>query len=317
MFGHWVFEDLVNYGLGVVKVLGWMVGVRTVLAVLGGLSMQGVRWVVNRRILRAKQGRWAIITGATDGIGLGIAREMARVGINLVLISRTEAKLKEVAKELSKLVEVKIVVIDFTMEVDFSRALSGVRGLEIDILVNNVGINGSKPMLYTEHSLGSERDIIEVNLVNTLKITREYISWESTPRSKKYVLSVGSMLGWMPSPYQQIYAGTKAFLQLWSESVQAEGSNYHFEVLMTGLVCSKLSGAKRPGFFVPSADTYGRCCVHAFGAAAVTYAYIPHAIQAYVLGLLPRAVIGLASNRVAHIMRAKLQAREDRAKKAS
>lgn len=254
------------------------------------------RSIKNRVILKALKGKWAIITGATDGIGLSIAREFAAFGINLILVSRSKEKLENVKKELQEAVKVKVVAIDFIGEVNFQKALSKVKSTDVDVLVNNVGAALHAPTLYRDYSDWDEHRIISVNVCNTLKLTREYLSWDRDPTRKKYVLTVGSMLGSMPTPYQQVYSGTKAFLQVWSESVAAEEKMYHFELLLTGLVCTKLSGAKVAGLFTPTSALYGKCCARAFGLGQVTYPYIPHAIQGFGLSILPRSLVGLVTS---------------------
>ncbi|KAI5172306.1 17beta-estradiol 17-dehydrogenase / very-long-chain 3-oxoacyl-CoA reductase [Nematocida sp. LUAm3] len=274
-----------------------------------------LRRVRNIRILKELKGKWALITGATDGIGLSMAREMAAAGINLILVSRSQEKLEHVKEELQGMVSIKIVAIDFIGEVDFKKALSKVKSTNVDVLVNNVGAALHAPTLYRDYSDEDEHKIISVNVCNTLKLTREYMSWDRDPKRKKYILSVGSMLGSMPTPYQQVYSGTKAFLQVWSEAVASEEKMYHYELLLTGLVCTKLSGAKRPSFFTPTAEVYGKLCVWTFGTSQVTYPYIPHAIQGFGLSFLPRSLVGFVTSYIFKMLLARKAERDKRKKK--
>lgn len=270
-----------------------------------------LRRFCNARILRSVKGKWAIVTGATDGVGRGIAREFANKGINLILISRTTQRLEDLQIELSKLVSVEILQIDFTTDVDFRSVLANVHNKkEVHVLVNNVGVNADRPTLYTEHADKMEDDIIKVNVINTLKLTREFLSWDPSPAQKKYVLNVGSMLGSIPSPYQQIYSGTKAFLLYWTLGVAAEmRRTYHFELLMTGLVCTKLSGAKRPGPFVPTADYYGKCCVNSFGFTHITYPYLAHWLLGFLSSLVTNQILSAIIMRVGSRVRRRIQNR--------
>ncbi|KAI5159358.1 17beta-estradiol 17-dehydrogenase / very-long-chain 3-oxoacyl-CoA reductase [Nematocida ausubeli] len=286
-----------------------IVGGRLLWSVAAELSGSFMRRLHNRSLLKALSGKWAIITGCTDGIGLGIARELANNGINLILISRSQDKLNAVMEELSKKVKTESVKLDFEQEIDFAKSLSQVKAYTPHILINNVGVNESGPTSFVEHTEESIRRILQVNVMNTLRLTQEYISWDKTPSEKKYILSTGSMLGLIPSPFQQVYAGTKAFLQLWSESISTELPGYHTEVFMTGLVCSKLSGAKKPSVFVPAADTYGRCCVQSFGTCTVTYPYFPHALLNILVNMLPRQAVCFALDRFGrHIRKIKQKA---------
>lgn len=279
----------------------------------------------NKIILKRLKGRWAIITGCTDGIGLGIAQEMAAQKINLILISRSQEKLQLLEKDLSKNgIQIQSIAIDYKQEIDFKQALSQVKHKEkVDVLVNNVGMAMMHLPNVLEYTQEQETDLIKVNQINTLRITREYLTWnckktisENSSETEnniqdrnatKYVLIVGSMLGLMPSPCMQVYAGTKAFLQVWTESVAAElHKGVHFEVLMTGLVVTKLSKVKRPGIFTPSSSLYGKLCVHSFGLSTVTYPYIPHWVQALGIEIAPRWFMAALVAGFSVIMRKKI-----------
>ncbi|KAM9312170.1 17-beta-hydroxysteroid dehydrogenase type 3-like [Gastrophryne carolinensis] len=90
-----------------------------------------------------KYGEWAVITGATDGIGKGYARELARRGFHIVLLSRTLEKLQRVAKEIEQESgrKVKIIQADFTGGCEiYPKIEEGLKDLDIGILVNNVGM---------------------------------------------------------------------------------------------------------------------------------------------------------------------------------
>jgi len=92
-----------------------------------------------------KFGKWAIVTGCTDGIGKGIAEELAAKGISLILISRTQSKLEEQAKEFASKfkIETKILSMDFSSEdlSMFDKVKDLIKGLDIGILINNVGMS--------------------------------------------------------------------------------------------------------------------------------------------------------------------------------
>ncbi|OAG31097.1 17beta-estradiol 17-dehydrogenase / very-long-chain 3-oxoacyl-CoA reductase [Nematocida displodere] len=297
---------------------GWaFVLVFTVLAAAVKSAAMGVaRYISNKLLLKKLNGKWVVITGATDGIGLGMAREMAAQGANLILISRSKEKLADVKKMFDDKVQVEIASADFTEDIDFGKLLAPFKSKDVRMLVNNVGINAQCPTKYMEHTQQAEDDIIKVNIQNTLKITREFLSWESAPKAMKYVITTGSMLGFIPCPYQQIYTGTKAFLHMWTEAMAEEYSGYyHFELLMTGLVCSKLSGARKSGLFVPTSDYYGKCCVRTMGYSTITYPYLPHAFLGFLYALAPRRFMPLVFKHIGASVRLRRKLREERAKK--
>merc|ERR1719450_829776 len=89
-----------------------------------------------------KYGSWAVVTGATDGIGKAIAKQLAKRGINIVLISRSSDKLTTVAEELVTFnVQVKTITYDFSDANNYGQIAEEIEDLDIGILVNNVGIS--------------------------------------------------------------------------------------------------------------------------------------------------------------------------------
>lgn len=275
------------------------------------------RIIRNRVVLGKIKGHWAIITGPTEGIGLSIARAFAEEGVNVVLVGRNPEKLEKVKGELAKKVDVRVVVADFSNTVNFGKKLAPLlkEGLDVRVLVNNVGVNNFKPTTFMENEMTDA--IIQINVTNTLEMTREVVSmFFSDGIYTRYVLNVGSMLGFIPSPYHQVYSGSKAFLCAWSEALHYElkPMSVHVELLMTGLVCTRLSGVKRSGLFSPSAATYGKCCVRRFGSAPITYPYGPHEIEGLLVDLLPRWLVASAVMRHQAAVKEVLRRKEEDAK---
>ena len=123
-----------------------------------------------------KLGDWAVVTGATDGIGKAYAFQLASKGINVVLISRTKSKLQDVAREITSKfpsVSTKVIVVDFS---DFSstsrQAVSDVcSDLDIGILVNNVGVSYPYPKYFTELTSNEVFGLMEMNVASTTFMT--------------------------------------------------------------------------------------------------------------------------------------------------
>lgn len=108
-----------------------------------------LKLIIPSKNLRESYGEncWAVVTGASDGIGLGFCEELAAAGINVCLIARNTAKLTKVAEQLSSAnpsIQTRIITADFTdsqREGFFERILEGLGDIDVGILVNNVGIN--------------------------------------------------------------------------------------------------------------------------------------------------------------------------------
>merc|ERR1739838_746783 len=110
---------------------------------------------LKKRNLKEEYGQWAVVTGSTDGIGKSYAKELAKSGMNILLISRTKEKLERVAKEIGDefSVETEIVQADFSNGLPiYENIAKHLQNKEIGILVNNVGIMLGYPQPFNDVS---------------------------------------------------------------------------------------------------------------------------------------------------------------------
>ena len=211
-----MLESLLNGPLherviGVCAVVGMLFIVHNIIHVVKSVYVTFLRPGKNLQ----EYGRWAIVTGATDGIGKGFAIQLAKKKINVVLISRTPEKLRELAGELETkyAIQTKIVALDYTdpdVEAGMTRVEKEIAGLEIGILVNNAGM--SYPYAQFFHELSSETivHLIRVNIEVTTRLTHLVIP-QMIQRRKGAVINIGSGAATvLPSdPLYAVYAGTK------------------------------------------------------------------------------------------------------------
>ncbi|KAJ8252639.1 hypothetical protein COCON_G00219510 [Conger conger] len=134
-------------------------------------------WVLgNGQLISTKLGKWAVVTGATDGIGKAYAEELARRGFNIALISRSQEKLDDVSGSLeSKFnVETKTIAVDFGLLDIYPKIEAGLAGLEVGVLVNNVGISYTYPEFFLEiPDLDNFiNTMINVNITSVCQMTR-------------------------------------------------------------------------------------------------------------------------------------------------
>lgn len=200
-------------------------------------------------------GKWAVVTGATDGIGKVYAEEMARKGMNLVLISRTASKLEDVAKEIVgrfEGTEVKVVVADFTDIGVYDHIQKQLQGLDIGVLVNNVGISYEGAAFLHELPEELARKMLIVNTFSVLFMMRMVL--ERMQENKRgLIINISSFSAHLPCPLLSAYGATKAFVRSLSRSVQVEYASKGIVVqcVSPNLVATKMSQIKTESFFVP------------------------------------------------------------------
>ena len=163
----------------------------------------------------------AVITGASSGIGADIARELAHRGHGVTLVARREDRLRDLAAELSDTVRVEVIACDVADSDARARLFDAVasRGLTVDILVNNAGIGTIGAI---EKSPAAEEIAqVRVNVEAVIDLTTRAVQ-QMVPRGRGAILNVGSTVGFHPFPGQSGYAGTKAFVETYTEGVRGE-----------------------------------------------------------------------------------------------
>jgi uncharacterized protein len=169
------------------------------------------------------KGKWALVTGASSGIGVDFARQLAGLGASLVIVARRKDRLEALAAELRAANGVEVTVIDL----DLSEASSAERlfaategaGRTIDILINNAG--GGIHQTFLEIPLERTRQQIQVNLTSLVELTWRYAR-AMRQRGGGHILNVASIGAYTPSPFYATYSATKAFVRDFTEAVAYE-----------------------------------------------------------------------------------------------
>ncbi|XP_033092539.1 testosterone 17-beta-dehydrogenase 3 isoform X2 [Trachypithecus francoisi] len=167
-------------------------------------------WKVLPKPFLRSMGQWAVITGAGDGIGKAYSFELAKRGLNVVLISRTLEKLEAIATEIERTTgrSVKIIQADFTKDDIYEHIKEKLTGLEIGILVNNVGM---LPNLLPSHFLNAPDEIqrvIHCNITSVVKMT-QLILKHMESRRKGLILNISSGIALFPWPLYSLYSASK------------------------------------------------------------------------------------------------------------
>lgn len=226
-------------------------------------------------------GSWAVVTGASDGLGKEFALQLARAKFNIVLVSRTERKLVTLAEEISEQfpnIETKILAMDFSRNADEDyKALSSlVSELDVSILVNNVGQSHSIPVPFAQTPASEMADIITINCTGTLRVTQVVVPG-MIQRRRGLVLTMGSFGGLLPTPLLATYSGSKAFLQQWSTALGAELAPHGIEVelVQAYLITSAMSKIRRASAAIPTPRAFVRSVLSKIGrhGGSSTFAY--------------------------------------------
>jgi uncharacterized protein len=171
--------------------------------------------------LKTKYGEWAVITGASSGIGLELATQLASAGFNLVLIARHSEKLQEVENRLkaNKTIEIKIVNVDVSETEGIDQIIEATKGLKVGLLIASAGYGTSGNFI--DSSLHSETNMLRVNCEALLSLTH-YYGQQFAIQKRGGIIFMSSMVAFQGAPYSANYAATKAYVQTLAEGIAVE-----------------------------------------------------------------------------------------------
>ncbi|WP_432712728.1 SDR family NAD(P)-dependent oxidoreductase [Pedobacter sp.] len=187
--------------------------------------------------------QYALITGASSGIGYELAKLFAADNYNLVLLARDAEELEQKAKEFRAMdVDVKVLSKDLFNREDTLSVFQEIKdmGITIDVLVNDAGQGLYGQFKDTE--LDRELDIIELNISAVVILTKAFLK-DMLTRNEGKILNLASIASKAPGPWQSVYHGTKAFILSFTEAIREELKDTNITV--TAL----LPGATATDFF--------------------------------------------------------------------
>ncbi|OAF66051.1 hypothetical protein A3Q56_06225 [Intoshia linei] len=244
-----------------------------------------------------KHGTWAVVTGATNGMGYEYCHALAKMGLNVVLISRNMEKLENVATELEKDYDIETMVLqyDFTnsklanYEEKLSKPLTELDN--VAILVNNVGISYNGMKTFSELDNQFLLDIVNVNVVSMLMVTK-YVLPNMMKRNKGIILNMSSVSALIEMPYLTAYSASKSFVNCYSVGLSRElhKTNIIVECVSPSFIAGKMSGIKKPSLMVPSNTQMINQILNSIGICYKwTNGWFPHFLQ-YLHVYLPESV---------------------------
>lgn len=253
-----------------------------------------------------KLGKWAIVTGATDGIGKAYAFELAKKGMNVLIISRTESKLKEVKKEIDEKgynnVEIKYIVCDYSkFSVETREAIAKeVEGLDIGVLINNVGASYRYPRYFHELPKDEIQHLLTMNIDSTIWMT-EMVLKGMVERKRGSIVNLSSAAARNTTPLLSEYSACKSFIEKFSTCINAEykSKGITCQCQVPFFVATKLA-KMRKSFSVPTPEEYVQQGIKWVGYEDdIVSPFWLHATVGWIMLVIPKSI---ATNHFAGVL---------------
>ena len=175
--------------------------------------------------------KYTLITGASQGMGLEMARECASLGRNILLISLPKENLKVLSENICEKfnVQTDYYEIDLTKDKSAEDIFKWVKkkNYSIDFLINNAGFGGFGA--FEEYSLAYVEKMIDLNIKATTKMTHYFIP-ELKKNSPAFILNNASMMANFPCPYKSVYAASKVYVKYFTEALRVELESFGISV---------------------------------------------------------------------------------------
>jgi 17beta-estradiol 17-dehydrogenase / very-long-chain 3-oxoacyl-CoA reductase len=269
-----------------------------------------------------REGFWAVVTGASDGIGKAFAVELAKRGFNVLMISRTESKLKAVQSEIKEKhkakTQVEYLTFDFSdASASYAPIAKALEGKEVGILVNNVGVNYPYPGNYLDTAPELNEQIVTVNISALNQMTRLVLP-KMVAKKKGGVINVSSLSGVVPAPMLSAYSGSKAYINFFSLCLSAEykRSGIAFQSITPSMVVSNMSKIRSASLLrgVTTPQVIAKGSLDTLGQEIHWSPFWVHALIEYVFHKLPLGLVLDKINQMHIGIRKRAQAKEKKEK---
>jgi hypothetical protein len=180
--------------------------------------------------LRARYGPWAIVTGASSGIGRELALKLAEAGLNLVLVARSRAVLEQMATDLTARYTIKVRVVDLDLALDAGAKTLEVatRDLDVGLLILAAGFGTSG--LFLNSPLEREMEMLNLNCCTLMQLSWHF-GRRFVKRGRGGMVLMSSIVGFQGMPFAAHYAATKAYVQALAEALYVELAPWGIDVL--------------------------------------------------------------------------------------
>ncbi len=251
-----------------------------------------------------RYGPWAIVTGASSGIGEATARGLAARKLSVVLVARRRERLDTLADELrtKHSVETRVVELDLVAPDACETLRAATAGLEIGLLVNNAGFGLKGEFLAL--SLAEQRRMVELNCQLPVALAHAFLP-EMVARRRGGMIVVASAAAFQGMPMTALYSATKGFEVLWAEGLREELRPHGVDVIALCPGPTDTEGPRRTGVDpskVPikmmSPATVAEAGIETLGRRAIVIPGFGNRFVYFLVRLLPRALVTRLAGRI-------------------
>jgi len=187
---------------------------------------------------------WALVTGATSGIGEAFAQQLAQQGFNLVLISRSEKKLTKTKQSLTKQynVQIRTLAVDLSLPDAIEQIKQQTNDLDIDLVIPNAGTETTGELV--ENDLVAETRLVHLNMTLPMQLAHHF-GQKMKQRQQGGILFISSLFGYQPVPFVANYSASKAYILSLGQALHVEMKKYGVDVavLSPGLTKTTMSAS--------------------------------------------------------------------------
>ncbi len=240
---------------------------------------------------RERYGPWAVVTGASSGIGLEFAKALAARGLNLVLVARRTQSLESLGQELEAkfAIDTRVCTADLSKAEDRRLLLELTENLDVGLLIANAGYGLSGPFIASDIEDGTA--MIDVNVRAVVEQTYHF-AHRFRRRESSGIILLSSILSWQGVPRAAGYAASKAFIQSFAEALHRELKPYGIDVLSSAPAQVASGFNTRANMRSPGSDPaiVVRKSLRALGRKQTTYGHFRSWFLSTALAFLPRRI---------------------------